>query len=79
MKPEMVKQSFRAQFGFRLRECRKRQQISQAKLGRQLDITQTTISQWEQGKNLPQLDSFTKLLAALDVKPKELLGRRDER
>jgi transcriptional regulator with XRE-family HTH domain len=73
MKPEMIKQSFRAQFGFRLRECRKRQRISQTKLGRQLDITQTTISQWEQGAHLPQLDTFAKLLKALDVKPKELL------
>jgi transcriptional regulator with XRE-family HTH domain len=73
MKPEMIKQSFRAQFGYRLRECRKRQRFTQTQLGKEIEITNTTIGQWEKGAYLPTLEHFSRLLKVLDVKPEALL------
>jgi len=61
-------------FGTNLRYFRKKQKISQQELGQLIDKPQTTISDWENGKYLPDIDDAVKIASALGVSVSELLG-----
>ena len=60
-------------FGKRLRNYRKRQKLSQQVLGQMINKPQTTISDWETGKLLPDIGEAVKIAAALDVRVTDLL------
>lgn len=60
-------------FGMRLRYFRKKQKMSQQELGQMINKPQTTISDWETGKLLPDISEAVKLAAALGVKVTDLL------
>ena len=60
-------------FGKRLRNYRKRQKLSQQVLGQMINKPQTTISDWEPGKLLPDIGEAVKIAAALDVRVTDLL------
>lgn len=61
-------------FGKRLRNYRKRQKLSQQVLGQMINKPQTTISDWETGKLLPDIGEAVKIAAVLDVGITDLLG-----
>lgn len=67
-------------FGERLKQARSARGLSQADLAAALhgmrsgEVTQSAVSYWESGKNLPTLDAFVALTAALGVSADWLLG-----
>lgn len=60
-------------FGSKLRELRKKQKMSQAYLSETSGIPQTTISDIERGKCIPNIDQVYKLSKALKVAITEFL------
>lgn len=60
----------------RLRQARQARHLSQGGLAAALggEVTQSAISYWESGKNLPTVDSLRELCRALGVSADWLLG-----
>lgn len=61
--------------GYRLRELRKENKMSQADLGKILGITKVSISGYENGTRIPSLDILNKILDVFGVSADYLLGR----
>ena len=59
----------------KLKTYRKRKGINQAELANLLGVGRTTITKWETGDNIPNIDVLDMLATALDVSADELLGR----
>ncbi len=55
-------------------DCRKRKKITQSELAEKLGITDRAISNWENGKNMPDLSLFKPLCEILDITINELLS-----
>lgn len=55
-------------------ECRKAKKITQAQLAEQLGVTDRSISNWENGKNMPDLSLFKPLCNILGITINELLS-----
>lgn len=56
-------------FGAQLQEWREAAKISQAELAEALDVTQQTVSGWENGDSLPRTSRVVKIADALGVDP----------
>jgi len=63
-------------FGNSMRELRKAMMLSQRELGEKIDVPQTTISDWETGKYLPDVYQASKLAKALGVPLDDLVDRK---
>lgn len=61
-------------FGQNLKDFRHRKNISQTKLFQKTGLPQTTISDWENDKYLPNIVEAQKIAKALDVRLSKLLG-----
>lgn len=61
------------QLGDRIRALRLDHKMSQAELGRRTSIPQTTISDWENSKTIPNVEEAIKIAKALGVTVAELL------
>lgn len=48
--------------------------MSQARLGEALSVSQDTISLWETGKSLPDIETLVRICAIFDVTSDYLLG-----
>ena len=58
---------------------RKQQGMTQEQLGESLGVTNKTVSRWETGKNMPDIDKLQELSAILGISINELLaGERIE-
>jgi len=55
-------------------ECRKVKKITQSELAEQLGVTDRSVSNWENGKNMPDLSLFKPLCQILDITINELLS-----
>ena len=55
-------------------ENRKKKKLTQAELAEKLGVTDRTISNWENGKNMPDLSLFKPLCDILDITINELLS-----
>ncbi len=55
-------------------ECRKVQKITQSELAVQLGVTDRSVSNWENGKNMPDLSLFKPLCEILNITINELLS-----
>lgn len=55
-------------------ECRRDKNITQALLGEKLGVTEKSISNWENGRNMPDLSLFKPLCDILDISINELLS-----
>jgi transcriptional regulator with XRE-family HTH domain len=55
--------------GLALRVLRELKGISQARLARQAGLGKSQLSKYENGKDLPKLDSLAKVLSALEAEP----------
>ena len=60
----------------RLKDRRKRKELTQTELGKLVFSCHSTVSEWEQGKSLPKLDTINRLCDVLGVSADWLLGRR---
>ncbi len=61
------------EIGKRIRQYREARQLTQKQLAEQLGISNTRVSNWEQGLNRPDADILAALCRVLDVSPSELL------
>lgn len=55
-------------------ERRKQKKMTQAELGEELGVTEKSISNWENGRNMPDLSLFKPLCKILDITINELLS-----
>ena len=55
-------------------ECRKSKKLTQFELAEKLGVTDRTISNWENGKNMPDLSLFKPLCEILDISINELIS-----
>lgn len=55
-------------------ECRKQKKMTQSELGEKLGVTEKSISNWENGRNMPDLSLFKPLCDELDITINELLS-----
>ncbi|WP_353928515.1 helix-turn-helix transcriptional regulator [Desulfofundulus kuznetsovii] len=64
-------------FGARLRYLRKERKLSQQELGQMIGKPQTTISDWENGKFLPDIDEAVEIAKAFGLTISEFLYSED--
>ena len=55
-------------------ECRKQKKMTQYELGEKLGVTEKSISNWENGRNMPDLSLFKPLCEQLNITINELLS-----
>lgn len=55
-------------------ECRKNKKITQSELAEQLGVTDRSVSNWENGKNMPDLSLFKPLCEIFNITINELLS-----
>ena len=62
-------------FAKNLRYYRKQKRLSQAELAKALNYGDTTISNYESGRNEPSIDDLIKIAIILDISLDELVGK----
>lgn len=62
--------------GMFITECRKEKNMTQQELAEKLGVTDRTISNWENGRRLPDLSLISLVASELDVSVAELLNGR---
>lgn len=60
--------------GKRIKELREKNKIKQADLAKEIDVPQSTLSKYENGKLRVDTDTLTKIASSLNVSVNELLG-----
>lgn len=55
-------------------ECRKQKKLTQVELGEKLGVTEKSVSNWENGRNMPDLSLFKPLCEILGITINELLS-----
>lgn len=55
-------------------ECRKQKKLTQVELGEKLGVTEKSVSNWENGRNMPDLSLFKPLCEVLGITINELLS-----
>ena len=55
-------------------ECRKQRKMTQSELGEKLGVTEKSISNWENGRNMPDLSLFKPLCDELNISLNDLLS-----
>lgn len=55
-------------------ECRKKRKLTQSELGEKLGVTEKSISNWENGRNMPDLSLFKPLCDELDITINDLMS-----
>lgn len=62
-----------------LKQLRDRERITQAELGKKLDIAPSTVSMWEKGYRAPDYDMLKRIARFFNVSTDYLLGNEFER
>lgn len=62
------------EIGNRIRKYREEAKLSQTQLATQIGVTNSRVSNWEQGLNRPDADMLAEICKALNVSPSLLLG-----
>ena len=68
------KESKKYEIGNRIRKYREDSHLSQKQLAEILGVSNSRVSNWEQGLNRPDADILAEMCVALDVSPSLLLG-----
>lgn len=64
----------RYEIGSRIRKYREKNNLSQKQLAEKIGVSNSRVSNWEQGLNRPDADILAAICVALDVSPSLLLG-----
>ena len=64
----------RYEIGRRIRKYREENNLSQKQLAEKIGVSNSRVSNWEQGLNRPDADILAAICVALDVSPSLLLG-----
>ena len=67
------------QFGEQIRGLRKRRGLSQERFAQELHVTRQAVSNWENNKNLPDLETLIAMSGTFDVSLDELILGEDMR
>lgn len=59
-------------FGENIRQIRKINGLTQADFGKKLNVAQVTVSAWEMGTKLPEINTIIKIIKMFDVTFEEL-------
>ena len=70
-----LENNFSALFAHRLQEFREQRGLTQTQLGQRAAMAPAAISHFETGQRVPSLESFVKLVDALEISADSLLGR----
>lgn len=62
------------EFGERLRTFRKQKSMTQKQIGERIDMSNATISSWEDGTKTPNVLSIIALCEAFDLSLDDLIG-----
>ena len=54
--------------------CRKQRKMTQSELGEKLGVTEKSVSNWENGRNMPDLSLFKPLCNELNITLNDLLS-----
>ena len=65
------------EFGKRLKAARKTKGMTQTDLGKVVNVTKGTVSSWETGVRLPNINTLVQLADLLSCTTDYLLGRAD--
>ena len=68
------KESKKYEIGNRIRKYREASHLSQKQLAEKIGVSNSRVSNWEQGLNRPDADILAEMCVALDVSPSLLLG-----
>lgn len=60
--------------GLRIKELRRRKKLSQEELAERIDVNFRTIQRLETGKNIPSLETLTKLAEAFEIDMRDLFS-----
>lgn len=63
---------------FKLKQIRKEQSITQEQIANHLKVARQTVSKWESGKSIPDIDNAYQLAAFLNVDLETLLGQKQD-
>ncbi len=55
-------------------ECRKQKKMTQVELAEKLGVTEKSVSNWENGRNMPDLSLFKPICDILDISINELMS-----
>ena len=61
----------------RLKELRQEKELSTIQLGKELQVSDSTITRWENGQREPTMSSIIKLCNFFDVSADYLIGLKD--
>ena len=64
------------EIGSRIRKYREERGLSQKQFAEKIGVSNSRVSNWEQGINRPDADILANICSALDVSPSLLLGIR---
>lgn len=64
------------EFGEKVREMRTKAGLTQAEVGKAVEVDPSTVGAWERGVAKPHLDTMTKLADVLGTSVPELMGRQ---
>ena len=59
-----------------IKKLRQEKQLSQEQLAEQLHVTRQAVSNWENGKTQPDVDTLTQLAAVFDVSVERIIYAR---
>ncbi len=63
---------------FKLKQIRKEQNITQEQIANHLKVARQTVSKWESGKSIPDIDNTYQLATFLNVDLETLLGQKQD-
>lgn len=64
-------------YGKRIAELRKSKNLTQAELGKKLNVTSQAVSKWENGLSEPDLDTISKLCSILNMSVNEFFENKN--
>lgn len=64
------------ELGLLIVKLRKEKQITQAELGKRLNVTDKAVSRWERGLGFPDINTLEPLADSLGISLSELISRR---
>lgn len=67
-----------ANFHEQLKKKRKERQVTQEQIAEHLNVARQTVSKWESGKSIPDIENAQQLATFLDIGLNELLGNEND-
>lgn len=63
--------------GLRIKSCREQEHMTQDKLSQELNVSRQSVSKWEKGTSLPDIDRLVQISKLFDVSLDELITGKE--